>query len=111
MRARPDWYAELNAFYQGRRDHFRALMADTGLRLQPCEGTYFQLADYGHLSGLPDLELARRLTIEGGVAAIPVSAFHGDGEDRKVLRFCFAKRAETLEEGARRLRTALQTVV
>lgn len=110
MNERPDWYAELNAFYQQRRDHFRALLADSGLRLQPCEGTYFQLADYGHLSQLPDHELARRLTIEGGVAAIPVSAFHADGEDRKVLRFCFAKKTETLEEGARRLRLAIQTL-
>lgn len=111
MRDRPDWYAELNAFYQQRRDHFRALFSDCGLRLQPCEGTYFQLADYGHLSDLPDRELARRLTVEGGVAAIPVSAFHSDGEDRRVLRFCFAKREETLAEGARRLRLAIQTIV
>ena len=111
MLARPDWYGELKAFYQARRDHFRALLADSGLRLQPCEGTYFQLADYGHLSQLPDQVLARRLTIAGGGAASPVSAFHSDGEDRKVLRFCFAKRAETLEEGARRLRLAIQTIV
>ena len=111
MTARPDWYAGLTAFYQGRRDLFRSALADSGLRLQPCEGTYFQQVDYGHLSNLPDHELARRLTVEGGVAAIPVSAFHLDGEDRHVLRFCFAKRTETLEEGARRLRLAIKTIV
>ena len=111
MRERPDWYPELTAFYQGRRDFFRAAIADSGLQLQPCEGTYFQLADYGHISDLPDHELARRLTVEGGVAAIPVSAFHTGGEDRRVLRFCFAKQQSTLEEGARRLRMAIQTLV
>ena len=111
MLSRPDWYGELNQFYQGRRDFFRHLLEDSGLRLPPCEGSYFQLASYGHLSDLPDRTLARRLTMEGGVAAIPVSAFYGNGEDRKVLRFCFAKGDATLEEGARRLRRAIQTLV
>jgi methionine aminotransferase len=111
MQARPDWYTELRTFYQAQRDYFRSLLADCGLRLQPCEGTYFQLAEYGHLSDLGDQALAHRLTVDGGIATIPVSAFHADGEDRKVLRFCFAKRRETLEEGARRLRLAIQTIV
>ncbi len=111
MQARPDWYAELTAFYQAKRDLFRSAIADSGLHLQPCEGTYFQQVDYGHLSDLPDHDLARRLTVEGGVAAIPVSAFYLQGEDRRVLRFCFAKRTETLEEGAHRLRLAIKTIV
>ncbi len=111
MAAEPGWYDALNQFYRQKRDLFRAAIEDSGLHLQACEGSYFQQVSYGHLSDLPDVELARRLTCEGGIATIPVSAFYQDHEDRHVLRLCFAKRTETLEEGARRLRLAFQTIV
>ena len=96
----------LAAFYQEKRDFFRALMRDTPFELQPCRGTYFQLARYGQISDLPDTDFAQWLTREVGVAVIPVSVFHADGHDEKVVRFCFAKREETLVAAAERLRAA-----
>ncbi len=97
----------LAAFYQEKRDAFRALMADTPFELLPCRGTYFQLARYGHFSDKNDREFASWLTREVGVAVIPVSVFYADGRDDKVVRFCFAKKEETLLVAAERLRKAL----
>jgi methionine aminotransferase len=94
----------LAAFYQEKRDFFRSLMADTPFELLPCRGTYFQLARYGHLSDKPDREFAEWLTREVGVAVIPVSVFDADGHDDKVVRFCFAKKEETLVAAGERLR-------
>lgn len=99
----PSRYLGLAAFYQEKRDRFRALMADTPFELLPCAGTYFQLARYGHFSDLPDRQFAEWLTREVGVAVIPVSVFSASGQDDKVVRFCFAKRDETLREAADRL--------
>ncbi|MGE5471529.1 MAG: pyridoxal phosphate-dependent aminotransferase [Bacteroidota bacterium] len=93
----------LAAFYQEKRDFFRALLAATPFTLLPCRGTYFQLASYAGLSDLPDRAFAEWLTREVGVAVIPVSAFQADGRDDKVIRFCFAKREETLLAAAERL--------
>lgn len=97
----------LAAFYQEKRDSFRRLMADTPFELLPCRGTYFQLARYDRVSDLPDRAFAEWLTREVGVAVIPVSAFYADGRDDKVVRFCFAKRDDTLEAAAERLCKAL----
>jgi methionine aminotransferase len=72
--------------------------------MKPSRGTYFQLADYGEISDLPDDEFARWLTEEHKVAVIPVSAFYDEPPDARVVRFCFAKELETLEEAAQRLR-------
>ena len=99
----PSRHLELAAFYQEKRDSFRALMAATPFELLPCRGTYFQLARYGDFSDLPDREFAEWLTRDAGVAVIPVSAFNASGQDDKVVRFCFAKREETLQEAADRL--------
>jgi len=96
----------LAAFYQEKRDFFRELLAATPFELLPCRGTYFQLARYDRLSDLPDTEFAQWLTREVGVAVIPVSVFHADGHDEGVVRFCFAKREETLLAAAERLRAA-----
>jgi methionine aminotransferase len=98
----------LAAFYQEKRDFFRGLMADTPFELLPCRGTYFQLARYGHLADRPDRDFAEWLTREVGVAVIPVSVFHADGHDDRVVRFCFAKKEETLVAGAGRLRRAFR---
>ena len=94
----------LAAFYQEKRDFFRELMADIPFRLLPCRGTYFQLASYADLSDLPDRAFAEWMTREVGVAVIPVSVFNADGRDDKVVRFCFAKKEETLRAAADRLR-------
>jgi len=90
-------YLELPAFYERKRDEFCRLLGDSRLELTPSPGTYFQLVDYSNVSREPDTEFARRLTIEAGVAAIPVSVFCESPPDRHLLRFCFAKDSETLE--------------
>jgi methionine aminotransferase len=102
----PARYLELAAFYQRKRDLFRAGLEGTRFRLLPCAGTYFQLAAYDRISDEPDLALARRLTREIKVASIPVSAFYGSPPDDRVLRFCFAKNDDTLVEACERLARA-----
>jgi methionine aminotransferase len=101
--ADPGRWLELPAFYQRKRDLFRAGLEGTRLEPLPCSGTYFQLASYARVSDEPDRVLAERLTREIGVASIPVSAFHADGRQDRVLRFCFAKSDETLSRACERL--------
>ena len=102
----PAPYLGLPAFYQAKRDRFRAALADTGFRLLPCEGSYFQVADYGALSDLPEAGFATWLTETAGVAVVPMSAFYSRPREQRLVRFCFAKRDQTLDEAARRLRAA-----
>lgn len=94
---------ELGEFYQEKRDYFRALLKNSRFTLMPCEGTYFQLVSYAAISNENDVDFCKRLVIEHGVAAIPISAFYGNGKDEKLIRFCFAKDNATLEEAAKRL--------
>lgn len=101
---RPEEYLGLPAFYQQKRDYFLQAIAGSGLRPIPCEGTYFQLADYSPVSDLPDFEFCQWLTREIGVAAIPVSSFYVHKRDEKVLRFCFGKTEELLEKAGEKLR-------
>ncbi|MCJ8165490.1 pyridoxal phosphate-dependent aminotransferase [Pontibacter sp. E15-1] len=96
-------YLQLPDFYQARRDFFNERMQDSRFEIIPSAGTYFQLARYTRISAEPDLEFAKRLTKETGVAAIPVSAFYHEKTDHKYLRFCFAKNEETLRVAAERL--------
>ena len=103
MRERPEFASELAAFYQGKRDFFRERLAASRFELLPCAGTYFQLARYAAISDEPDTAFVRRLTLKHGVAAIPVSVFYPDGEDGRVIRFCFAKNEDTLAAAAARL--------
>jgi methionine transaminase len=89
---------------QQKRDHFLGLLKDTPFTIfQPTGGSYFQLAGYERISDLPDMEFARWLTKEYGVATIPVSPFYSNKQDDKLIRFCFAKKEATLDEAARRL--------
>ena len=94
--AEPARYLGLGAFYQRKRDLFRAGLASTRFRLFPSEGTFFQLVDYSKISDLPEAEFAKWLTTEIGVAAIPLSAFYDQPVEHGVVRFCFAKKDETL---------------
>ena len=96
-------YLELSAFYQRKRDFFRAGLASSRFELLPCAGTYFQLASYRRITDEPDATLAERLTREIGVASIPVSAFYEDPPRDRVLRFCFAKSEDTLARACERL--------
>jgi len=102
-------YLNLPAFYQAKRDLFREGLAKTKFRLLPCEGTYFQCVAIDQLAvperDLPEAEFCQWLTREVGVAAIPLSAFYGDGFDQKVVRFCFAKKDETLHTALVRLKS------
>lgn len=101
--ADPAPYETLPAFYQRKRDFFRAGLAGTRFKLLPCEGTYFQCVDYSAISDLPEAEFSKWLTTEIGVAAIPVSAFYHERHESGVVRFCFAKREATLATALERL--------
>ena len=101
--ANADAYINLPAFYQRKRDLFRSGLAQTKLKLLPCEGTYFQCVDISAVSDLSESDFCQWLTREKGVAAIPVSAFYGTGFDQRVVRFCFAKEDKTLNAALARL--------
>jgi methionine transaminase len=101
--ASPEPYLQLPAFYQRKRDLFRDGLARTRLKLLPSQGTYFQCADISGVSDLTEAEFCQWLTSEIGVAAIPLSAFYGGGFDQRVVRFCFAKKDETLRAALERL--------
>lgn len=96
-------YLDLPAFYQRKRDLFREGLAKTRFRLLPSEGSYFQCVDISDVSDLNEADFCIWLTSEIGVAAIPLSAFYGDGFDQRVVRFCFAKKDATLEAALSRL--------
>jgi methionine aminotransferase len=98
-----DIYRQLSAFYQQKRDKFLDALENSRFKALPCLGTYFQMLDYSAITDEPDLEFAKRLTIDCGVAAIPPSVFYHQRNDDKVLRFCFAKKDETLERAAEKL--------
>jgi methionine transaminase len=93
----------LPAFYQRKRDLFRAGLERTRLRPLATTGSYFQCVDYAAVSDLPEADFCRRLTTEIGVAAIPLSAFYQGGFEQRIVRFCFAKKDETLELALQRL--------
>ncbi len=96
-------YLELPAFYQRKRDLFAEGLARTRLHLLPSEGSYFQCVDISAVSDLSESDFCQWLTREIGVAAIPLSAFYGDGFDQRVVRFCYAKKDETLRSALARL--------
>ncbi|MCJ0763180.1 pyridoxal phosphate-dependent aminotransferase [Variovorax terrae] len=101
--ADPAPYLELPAFYQRKRDLFREGLQRTRFKLLPSEGSYFQCVDISAVSDLGEADFCQWLTAEIGVAAIPLSAFYGDGFDQRVVRFCFAKKDETLRTALDRL--------
>mgnify|MGYP000985247472 CR=1 FL=1 len=100
----PAPYLQLPAFYQAKRDLFRQGLEGSRLRLLPATGTYFQCVDISAVSDLSEADFCQWLTREVGVAAIPLSAFYGDGFDQRVVRFCFAKQDDTLRAAIERLR-------
>jgi methionine aminotransferase len=96
----PANYEYLPEFFQQKRDFFNSLIKDSGFEIVPCHGTYFQLLSYKNISDKPDIEMAEWLTKERKVASIPISPFYEDNEDNRMLRFCFAKNEDTLEQAA-----------
>ncbi len=102
----PEHYETLGAFYQAKRDHFRAQLLTTGLKPLTVPGGYFQLVDYSAVSDLDDLAFCRWLTIEKGVAAIPLSPFYETPPaGQRLARLCFAKNPATLDAAIERLQT------
>jgi len=96
-------YSGLPAFFQQKRDYFRDALQQSRFELLPCAGSYFQSVKYDRITDERDSEFAIRLTRDFGVASIPVSAFYSKGTDHKVLRFCFAKKQETIDKAVERL--------
>ncbi len=99
----PQHYLELPAFYQAKRDRFRALLAPSRLKLLDVPGGYFQLVDYSAIRDEDDLAFSRWLVEHGGVAAIPLTPFHERAPGTRLLRLCFAKSDATMDAAAERL--------
>jgi len=97
----PDNYLGLPNFYQQKRDYFLDLIKDSRFKFSPAKGTYFQLLSYKNISDAYDYDFAVQLTKEHKIASIPISVFYKDKYDAKMLRFCFAKTNETLEQAAK----------
>ncbi len=90
-------YMKLSAFYDEKRTFFLEMVNASRFKAVPAKGTYFQLLNYEEISSLPDLEMAKKMTIENKLASIPISVFYHAKLDQKFLRFCFAKKDETLK--------------
>ena len=97
---KPSRYLELNQFYQDKRDLFLSLIKDSRFKFTPCEGTYFQGLDYSEITNESDVDFAAKLVSEHGIASIPMSEFNVNKLDNKILRFCFAKKDETIKRAA-----------
>lgn len=96
----PSHYLELSHLFQSKRDLFLKLMEGSRFKMIPSKGTYFQAADYSEISLENDMDFSHRLTVENGVASIPISVFNENNRDDKMIRFCFAKTDDTLERAA-----------
>jgi len=94
-------YQGLGGFYQEKRDFFQNAIRDSRFKLLPSKGTYFQLLSFEGISDLSDVDYAIELIEKYNIAAIPVSVFYKEKRDDKVLRFCFAKKEETLNKAAK----------
>lgn len=93
-------YEYINDFYEQKRNYFLYLIDKSRFKAYPTRGSYYQLLDYSEICQERDVDFAKRLTVEFGIAAIPISVFYNNKLDEYRLRFCFAKRPETLEKAA-----------
>ncbi len=93
-------YLDLNNFYQEKRDFFLSRLENSRFKFTPSQGTYFQLVDYSSITDEEDEDFAKRLIVDQKLASIAISSFNMDGRQDGVLRFCFAKKNETLEQAA-----------
>ncbi|PWK20318.1 methionine aminotransferase [Xanthomarina spongicola] len=96
----PNTYLELSEFFQEKRDLFLSLIKDSRFKFKPSQGTYFQVLNYSEITQEYDVDYAKKLTIDYGLASIPLSVFNDNQLDNKVLRFCFAKTDDTLKKAA-----------
>ena len=95
---------DISEMYQGKRNYFNRLMADSLFKIIPSQGSYFEILDYSAISDESDVDFTFRLASEFGVGVVPVSAFMHEKNKQKFIRICFAKNSETLEKAAERLR-------
>lgn len=101
----------VNTMMQEKRDYFLGLLKETGFTIfKPAGGSYFQTVSYENISDMPDMEFAQWLTKEHGVATIPISAFYRNKKDDKLIRFCFAKKEETIRNAIDKLSRVATTV-
>ncbi|WP_413626638.1 pyridoxal phosphate-dependent aminotransferase [Luteibacter sp. Lutesp34] len=100
LESSPQHYLDLPAFYQAKRDRFRALIAPSRLKLLDVPGGYFQLVDYSAVRDVDDINFSEWLVREGGVAVIPLSPFYESAPDTRLVRLCFAKNDATMEAAA-----------
>ena len=98
-------FNEISKMYQTKRDLFQNALKKSRFELLPCEGTYFQVVNYSQISSKNDVDFAKELITDYGVASIPISVFYKDATDKQMLRFCFAKTDETLLAAAEKLCT------
>jgi len=99
----PANYLEVSPFYQEKRDYFLSLMKESRFTFIPTNGSYFQLMEYKDITDQVDVDFAKKLTIENGVASIPISVFYNTKTEEKMLRFCFAKTNDLLQKAAEEL--------
>lgn len=102
-------YLGLGKFFEPKRDLLESLLSAVGLKPIPSKGSFFQLYDYSGLSNEDELSYVKRLTVEAGVSAIPVSSFYADKRNQGLLRFCFAKEDATLREAGARLKAFFES--
>jgi len=100
----PAHYENLGSFYQQKRDYFLQGIKGSSFEPIPCHGSYFQSLSFKNISSLPDRQMAEELTIKHKVASVPVSVFYNNKTDNKLLRFCFAKSEQTLDQAMEILR-------
>ena len=96
-------FKEISKMYQAKLDLFRNALKNSRFELLPCDGTYFQVVNYNQISSKNDVDFAKELITDYGVASIPISVFYNDATDKQMLRFCFAKTDETLLAAAEKL--------
>ncbi|MBX2961644.1 MAG: aminotransferase class I/II-fold pyridoxal phosphate-dependent enzyme [Cyclobacteriaceae bacterium] len=100
----PEHYRHLGSFYQQKRDYFLQGIKGSSFEPMPCHGSYFQSLSYRNIASLSDIRMAEELTIKHKVASIPASVFYHDKTDNQLLRFCFAKSEQTLDQAMEILR-------
>ena len=97
-------WQEAGTIYQGKKNYFQRLMADSKFKLLPSSGSYYLLMDYSQLSNEPDSIFAERLVKEYGIATLPISSFQHEKANERLLRICFAKPNQVLEDAANKLK-------
>jgi len=100
----PSFYNQLAADHQSKRGRLSSALRDAGMEPSVPPGAYYIMANVERLPGKTAAGKARHLLSSAGVAAVAGSAFFRKGRGENLLRFCFAKRDDELDEACERLR-------